>query len=170
MQFHIARLARGGESGKLPIYTTCCDCTPSGVVITSYRHWVSLGTSRIRAVDQTLLPVGESGYAHSLIGTLPYCILSFSSLYIYFSITSPHNIKVVDEIVKSIGTSKFNEDQSYNYCVHSTAGRLKGYFLSIGGCTTYRKTLVGKERGKSTPIKAQKQIRSRKQRISLLVL
>ena len=44
-----------------------------------------------------------------------------------------------------------------------TTGRLQDYFLFIGGCTTYQKTLVGKERGISTPIKSQKQMRSRKQ-------
>jgi len=37
-----------------------------------------------------------------------------------------------------------------------TTWRLQGYSLFIRGCTTYRKTLVGKGRGISTTIKAQK--------------
>lgn len=42
------------------------------------------------------------------------------------------------------------------------------HLLYVGGCTTYRKTLVGKEKKVSTPVKRKKLIRSRKQRVQCL--
>lgn len=78
---------------------------------------------------------------------------------------------MVKSIISSIGTEEFSEDLITSkkvLYVHMSLIILC-YYISIEGCKTYKKTLAEREKHTRTPVKLQKQIRSRKQRVCMFI-
>ena len=97
--------------------------------------------------------------SRELFGDFFY-IAVFFCVFIY-RINSEFNTKVVDCIVQGIGTEEYNKNFMHVYVLD--------YFLSEG-VTAHRKTLVAKGKSTESPIKRKKRQRSRKQRVSYLLV
>lgn len=81
-------------------------------------------------------------------------------------INGAHNKAVVSEILAAIGTDSF-EEADIQSKRHVVVDLYVTTVLDVGGCKTYKKTIAERPKHDSTPIKAKKQMRSRKQRVSL---
>ena len=83
------------------------------------------------------------------------------------SVNSSHNIQVVNSIVDTIGTEDYAEEliRSNAYLYACRMCNVRKFICTIEGCKTYMKTLAERLKHLSTPVKRQKQIRSRKQRV-----
>lgn len=94
---------------------------------------------------------------------------------IFFRVNSPHNSKVVQNIILSIGTESYPEDLTslwqlyitYMYISKCTVLYVHMHVFvlcQVEGCVTNRKSLASRQ-AITTPVKKKKCLRSRKQKV-----